>query len=52
MFTTSQALGMVHQWCRPQGKRLQNGRSWNSRDISEAQSMIDSYLREQDSGLY
>lgn len=36
----------------PQGELLQNGRSCNSRDISEAQSVIDSYLREQDSGLY
>ncbi|MCY6490471.1 hypothetical protein [Leptolyngbya sp. GGD] len=33
----------------PQGKRLQNGRSCNSRDISEAQSAIDTYLREQGS---
>jgi hypothetical protein len=33
----------------PQGELLQNGRSCNSRDISEAQSVIDTYLREQGS---
>lgn len=31
----------------PQGTLLQNGRSCSSRDISEAQTAIDSYLREQ-----
>ncbi|MBN8564570.1 MAG: hypothetical protein J0L70_28980 [Leptolyngbya sp. UWPOB_LEPTO1] len=36
----------------PQGELLQNGRSCNSRDISEAQSVIDSYLREQGSSTH